>query len=321
MKKNRLFVLAISLIVIGVIGIYFIDGSSGMMGRGMMGGGMMDDMRLMNNWVSGIPVPVDYTTPRPPETDDTVRAGRQIYEAACVVCHGKTGDGNGEKAGELQTKPRDFTLGLYKFRSTPSGAPPTDADIFKTVSRGLHGTAMLPWLGLTTTQKWLVTYYIKSFSNFFGFYYSEGNEKVIVKVPRPSMSEKEYIALGKETYKKAKCFECHGEEGYGDGKEADKLKDDWYVPIRPTNFHEQLMKRGQEIEDIYMTLATGLNGAPMPAYAPALTEEELLSLAYYVKTMEPEISGGKGMMRQMMGSADNDVERGMKIDHVMMPVR
>ena len=293
----------------------------GMMEKGM--GGMMDDMSLMNGWIGGKTLPVDFATVRPPEDERAVNAGKGIYEVKCAVCHGLEGDGKGDKAGELLTKPRDFSLGLYKFRSTPSGAPPTNEDIFKTVSRGLHGTAMLPWLGLTTTQKWLVTYYVKTFSDFFAFYYEDGNKPVILEMPPPSMSEMEYIALGKKTYKKAKCFECHGDKGYGDGEAADKLKDDWLNPIRPTNLREQFPKRGLELEDLYLTLATGLNGSPMPSYLTALTQEEVMSLAYYIRSIapEPKSSGGMGMMGGMMsGDFPPDVQAGMVIDHVMMPV-
>lgn len=228
----------------------------------------------------------------------------------------------GDKAGELLTKPRDFSLGLYKFRSTPSGAPPTDEDIFKTVSRGLHGTAMLPWLGLTTTQKWLVTYYVKTFSDFFAFYYEDGNKPVIIKMPAPTKTETEYIALGKKTYKKAKCFECHGDKGYGDGEAADKLKDDWQNPIRPTNLREQVPKRGLVLEDLYLTLATGLNGSPMPSFLTALTQDEVMSLAYFVRSIapEPKSTGGMGMMGGMMtGGLPPDVQAGMMIDYPMMP--
>ena len=292
----------------------------GMMRRGM--GSMMDDMSLMNGWLGGKTIPLDLATKRPPEDERSINAGKGIYEVKCAVCHGLKGDGKGDKAGELLIKPRDFSLGLYKFRSTPSGAPPTDDDIFKTISRGLHGTAMLPWLGLTTTQKWLVTYYVKTFSDFFAFYYEDGNKQIIVKMPPTTKSKKEYIALGKKSYKKAKCFECHGDEGYGDGEAADKLKDDWQNPIRPANLREQIPKRGLELEELYLTLATGLNGSPMPSYLSALTEEEVLSLAYFVRSIAPKPkSGGMKMMGGMMtGDFPQDVQAGMMIDHVMMPV-
>ena len=63
-----------------------------------------------------------------------IKVGEKIYLENCVACHGQKGDGKGPEAGRLKTKPRDFTTGNYKFRSTPSGSLPPDNDIFRTVS-------------------------------------------------------------------------------------------------------------------------------------------------------------------------------------------
>lgn len=288
--------------------------------KGMMGGGrgMMGGMNLMRAWLSGKTLPVDFETPKPPENKKTIEAGKIIYESRCAVCHGVKGDGNGKRANDLHARPLDFSLGFYKFRSTPYGAPPTDKDIFITVSRGLHGTAMLPWLGLTTAQKWFVTYYVKTFSDIFEFYYEDGKKQIVIKTPEPTMSVDEYIKLGKVVYGKSECARCHGPEGRGDGKQADKLKDDWDRPIRPANFRAQTVKRGIEIEDIYLTLATGLNGTPMLSFSKTLSTDEIMSLAYYIRSISPPIKRA-GMMGMMGRGATYDEHAGMMIDHVMMP--
>jgi len=59
------------------------------------------------------------------------------YRRYCVGCHGPLGDGNGENAVWMQPpmyqQPRDFQLGIFKCRSTPTGTlPPTR--IFSTPS-------------------------------------------------------------------------------------------------------------------------------------------------------------------------------------------
>ncbi len=278
-------------------------------GRGEMRGGMS----LMNRWIRGETLPVNLKAPRPTENEISMNTGKIIYESRCVFCHGLKGDGKGENANELQTKPRDFTYGVYKFRSTSTGHLPTDEDIFKTISRGLHGTAMLPWLGLNTGQKWMVVYYIKTFSESF-----DDNEKSeIVKVPKPKKSSIDYIQQGKMIYQKSECLVCHGFEGYGDGTNADQLKDDWQQPIRPTNFRRQILKRGLEIEDIYLTIATGLNGTPMPSFSDSLTQDEMMALAYYIQSIAPQSPTDRGMM--MGQDVHPDEQAGMMIDHVMMP--
>src|SRR5215469_5262601 len=67
--------------------------------------------------------------------------GQKIYLENCAACHGERGDGKGSEAQKLKTKPRDFTGGIYKFRSTPSGSLPLDDDIMKTISTGVRGTS------------------------------------------------------------------------------------------------------------------------------------------------------------------------------------
>ena len=47
--------------------------------------------------------------------------GKQIYDAHCVECHGASGKGDGPSAAYLIPRPRDFTTGKYKIRSTESG--------------------------------------------------------------------------------------------------------------------------------------------------------------------------------------------------------
>ena len=311
MSKKYKFLFALSLLIIFISSLTAFVRGRGIMGDGM--GEMMDDMTLMNMWLSGETLPIDLKAPRPKENEISINTGKIIYETRCVFCHGLKGDGKGENASKLQTKPRDFTFGVYKFRSTPTGGLPTDDDIFKTISRGLHGTAMLPWLGLTTDQKWSVAYYIKTFSDAF-----EDDEKSeIVKIPKANKSSMDYIKQGKMIYQKSECLVCHGFEGYGDGTNADQLKDDWQQPIRPTNFRQQLLKRGLEIEDIYLTIATGLNGTPMPSFSDSLTQDEIMALAYYIQSIAPQRSADMGMMLRQ--DVLPDEQAGMMIDHVMMP--
>ena len=63
-------------------------------------------------------------------------AGKAVYELKCLLCHGEKGDGKGPAAELVLPKPRDFTSGLYKIRTTVNRTP-TDQDIFRMVTEGI----------------------------------------------------------------------------------------------------------------------------------------------------------------------------------------
>ena len=80
-----------------------------------------------------------------------VERGAEVYASRCVICHGVQGDGKGltgiihraQQSGVvIAIYPRDFTAGLFKFRSTPSGSLPTDADLLRTVTEGISRSGM-----------------------------------------------------------------------------------------------------------------------------------------------------------------------------------
>jgi hypothetical protein len=96
---------------------------------------------LVAAWVSSPALAaVKPSKPMPEATEAFLEAGRTIYFRRCSFCHGLLGDGEGPAAKYLDPRPRDFTLGTFKFRTTKSGELPTNEDLFRTVSRGLPGT-------------------------------------------------------------------------------------------------------------------------------------------------------------------------------------
>ena len=56
-------------------------------------------------------------------------AAKPLYERYCAGCHGDEGDARGENAQWIDPKPRDFTMAVFKCRSTPTGTLPTDEDL------------------------------------------------------------------------------------------------------------------------------------------------------------------------------------------------
>ena len=79
--------------------------------------------------------------PKPGKGD--VARGKAVYEKKCAVCHGVDGKGNGAAEFVLFPKPRDFTKGIFKIRSTTT--LPSDSDLL--VSRLVFGaTPLVPHL-------------------------------------------------------------------------------------------------------------------------------------------------------------------------------
>ena len=70
------------------------------------------------------------------------------FERACAVCHGRSAQGDGPGAPGLDPHPRDLTETDFRFRTTPSGAPPLPSDLERTIRRGLPGSAMPAFDGL-----------------------------------------------------------------------------------------------------------------------------------------------------------------------------
>lgn len=213
-----------------------------------------------------------------PASEDLLARGREVYRQRCVGCHGVRGDGNGPAATFLSPRPRDFTLGVFKFRTTPSGSLPTDGDLFRTVTRGVRWTAMPPWHELPDKDRMAVVAYIKTFSNRWKEEQPDP-PLVVAAVPRATP---ELLARGKELFQKAKCWECHGHEGRGDGPSAGQLKDVLDLPIRPTDFTRGQFKGGSQVVDIFRTMTLGLDGTPMPSFLDSMTEEERWAISYYV---------------------------------------
>lgn len=236
--------------------------------------------------------------PMPEITEDFLARGRAIYFERCSFCHGLLGDGEGPAARYLDPRPRDFTLGTFKFRTTESGELPTDADLFRTVSRGLSGTAMQPFdsdlikNGLTEDERWAVIAYVKTFAIEFEDPDLDpvATGKVIALPANRAPFTAETIARGAEVFERAQCWSCHGTLGRGDGNKEFR-KDDWGFPIRIRNVtHPWKIKAGSEVEDIYMRFTSGISGTPMPSFVKTLSEDDRWDLANYIKSLQHELT-------------------------------
>lgn len=220
-----------------------------------------------------------------PADPDAAARGRRVFDRYCVSCHGVEGDGRGPTAAWIDPRPRVLTSGVYKFRSTPSGSLPTDADLLRTVTRGLHHTFMPRWAPLSAHERSDVVQFVKTLSPRFT---AEPAGAAIVIPPRPTFTG-ELRAKGREVWDRMQCASCHGDTGKGDGPSASTLRDDWGYAVVPRDFTSGPLKVGDEPEDLYRTFLTGLNGSPMPSFAEAgLTSDDAWALVAYVRSLRRE---------------------------------
>jgi mono/diheme cytochrome c family protein len=122
------------------------------------------------------------------------------------------------------------------------------------------------------------------------------------------------VAKGRELYagEIAKCVECHGPDGAGDGENTD-LFDDWNKPkkgltkektaqraklyflpiqrLRARDFRRGNFRGGSRPEDLFLRVHAGIKGTPMPAAGPsrgtegAYTEDEIWHVVNYLLSL------------------------------------
>jgi cytochrome c oxidase cbb3-type subunit 2 len=224
------------------------------------------------------------------------QAGAKEYRRYCVVCHGELGDGNGESAQWIEPKPRDFTLGVFKCRSTPTGTLPTDEDLYNTIARGLDRSNMPPWNTFTNQERADLVAWIKHYS---ARWQSEKPGDPIQIPPEPEVTP-ERVKAGQEVYAKVQCWKCHGAEGRGNGPSASTLQDDLGRPIQPYNFTESARpKCGSTDRDLYKIFMTGLDGTPMPSFADNIKPDEAWDLVFYLRSLQPFPSKEKDIAKSL----------------------
>jgi len=235
------------------------------------------------------------------QLDVLVNQGKQVYDRYCIGCHGEKGDGKGPGARLLIVKPRDFTKGVFKFRSTPSGSLPTDEDLYKVITRGVYRTSMPDWGLVPERDRLAVIQYIKT---FYPEWKTQGPGKpVFIPEPPDTLGSPESVARGKELYILLGCPACHGDSGRGDGPSAATLDPDvWGNKQKPFDLTQRRLKSGPSSKDIYRTFMTGVGGTAMPSYADIfgepdgenIKEGDAWHLVSYVLSLRaPASRGGK----------------------------
>lgn len=224
-----------------------------------------------------------------------------IYQMRCAVCHGEKGAGDGPAAEFLEPRPRDFTRGLWKYKTSPGELPPRDADLHDIIKSGLIGTSMPGWSAVLTGQQIgdLIAL-VKRFDTSGTWApkdarnedfdkegrYLKPNLRVIADeepTKDPVSYSAESVARGKEVFEE-NCRKCHGQGGRGNITSGKLLDDDWGRRTWPRDLTKPWTwrvtdvspegeraspsggRRAETIRNIYTRVSVGIRGTPMPAH-------------------------------------------------------
>ncbi len=246
-----------------------------------------------------IPFTITPTTTRA-SSPDLLALGKKTFDKECVACHGAAGNSEGDAAYLLYPRPRDFTSGQFRIISTWDGVP-TDEDLFRTISRGMPGSAMPSWAHLPEETRWGLVHYVKKFSKFplkvnpahepdkFG----SGGAGVVTLPPEPPYDEAAQVRA-RELFTKG-CAPCHGATGRGDG--AQKQVDSKGFATRPRDLTLGVFKGSPEPEQVYRRLVAGLPGSPMPQNG-YLQGNDAWHLVHFVRSLSSEAQRAKVEMKK-----------------------
>jgi len=229
-----------------------------------------------------------------------VELGRVTYEKKCLACHGALGDGEGEAAYLLYPRPRDFTTRRFRLVSTWDGIP-TDEDLYRTISRGMPGSAMPSWAHLLEETRWGLVHYIKSFSKRpFDVKVAhspdaDGNGGAgLIDVPPESEYDEVAQARAAELFAQG-CAPCHGATGRGDGQQ--QQTDSKGYATRPRDLTAGVYKGNPEPEQVYRRIVLGLPGSPMPQ-SGYLYGGDAWALTHFVRSLSSDEQRAKVEMKK-----------------------
>jgi DMSO reductase family type II enzyme heme b subunit len=178
------------------------------------------------------------------------------------------------------------------------------------------------WHQFTDEEVKALVRYIKAFAP--DEFQSEDKPQPI-QIGTPPQASPELIERGELVYQEAKCFECHGIKGRGNGKKArdPEFKDDWGYRIFPRNLTHPWEYRGEAaVEDIYKTITTGLDGTPMASFEDSLSDEERWALAHYLRSLQTQRKLGFTLVAKLVEKLPSDPEDPLwdSVDYLDIPM-
>ena len=241
----------------------------------------------------------------------------KLFRKHCQSCHGLSGDGRGPAGLFISPYPRDFRRGSFKFVSTGEATKPRQADIVRTITEGLRGTAM-PSFGLIPQQeRELLARYVvylairgqvefqslsektsesaigegsvsagKGLKKLLQEWEKAGKAPPLPAVPDDGDKESEkYLAAVRRGFELfvaktgTECLKCHGDFG----RQPQLRYEIWGTIARPANFTESALKGGDRTEDLFARIRHGIAPVGMPAH-PALTDRQVWDLVRFVRS-------------------------------------
>ncbi len=253
----------------------------------------------------------DLTWPPGSDIPPGTPIGERVYRHRCAVCHGPDGRGNGPAAPSLIPRPRDFTQGQFKYKSTPPGHPPTDADLIHTITNGLKSSAMPYWSDLLTEKEIKeVAEFIKGLANL-----SNRPTPVPLQITPRVPFHADSVERGRSLYTKHGCVACHGPRGRG----GISLKDAKGYPVVSRDLTAPWTFRGgSEPALLWLRISTGLAPGPMPAFDHTLTPEQRWDMVNYIRSLARTPPWESGGILDGPGQQSDPVARGRYLVHAEM---
>jgi cytochrome c oxidase cbb3-type subunit I/II len=231
--------------------------------------------------------------PCPPINAKFQARGKELYAKACAACHGDDGQGEGPVATRMvfNSHPANFTkpLASIKIRSTQPGSLPQDEDLFRTITRGLPGTAMLSFRNLPADDRWALVHRVKEFFEASGKKFAA---PAPLEIPPKLPNSPELMEIGRKEFTRW-CQNCHGPEGIGETSVAfDKQRT--YPAIRFAFGGGRFLQRGSKEDDLVRTLLAGSSAtSPMMSFKSTFFEEQkfevgqqkLWGVVYYTRKL------------------------------------
>lgn len=207
------------------------------------------------------------SAPAPDEKSSVL--GRELYAKACAACHGAEGKGDGLLATkvEFNSQPANFTMPLrsIKIRSTLVGSAPAESDLFRTITRGLPGSAMRSFRNLSASERWAL---VRRVGDFWRDKKIPAPNPVVIPPKIPSSPE--LLEAGRKMF--AVCQNCHGAQALGGTAASFNAATGKMFPaIAFARGGGKFTYGGSSDEDLARTLLTGFSQtSPMMNFQPLL---------------------------------------------------